>query len=421
MEKGLKFAQVASICDMANMTAKKNWMKKLTKISEMLEGKKLSECTTGEEVVKDTGNKRLGIATVALDLYGLCKAILDDPKSFPDSTAQQQVVSNDISHVVCEELKKILPLALKDAMETLKIPVAKAEEEEEAESEPVVKTHTLVMEHKDAEGEENPITKKSWTEVVKKNVTGALRTVPVEGTTVKDGKALVRFKDQESLDEAASVLGKDYKVSTETRDKKKVYPKMIIYGVDEDIKKKEDLLDDLLKKNKDIKDLKDADEHLDIIYHNKVDKTAVIEVSPAIRASIKKKQNKIHLGLGLRNVRDHVHVTQCYHCQEIGHKSKSSFCKLKATEPSVCFYCAGRHDSRDCNKKNDRKKHKCSNCLKSKVRSYKDNAGTHNATDTLCPYVIKETEIMMSKTMGYKEAKNLYVQKIQQRQRALRR
>lgn len=408
---------------MTNMATKQKLKKKLSKISECLLGKqKLAECTKAQDVMTDARNSKTILSTMALDLYGLCKEILDDPNTFSDdATTHPQTVTHDIGQVVCEELKKILPGALRNAMETLNIPGVKAAEE--TEPEPVIKTHTLVVEHKDTEGDETPITEKSWAEAVQHKVKGALKTVPVERATVKGGKASLKFKDKKTLDEAASALGKDYKVSAETKDKKILFPKMIISGVDEDIKSHEDLIDDILKKNKDIKDLKEADEHLKVIKVHKDSKTAVIEVSPAIRASIKKKQDKIHLGLGLRNVRDHVHVTQCYHCQEIGHKSKSKFCKLKPTDKSVCFYCAGRHDSRDCeeNIKNDRRKHQCSNCLKSNVKYYKDRAKTHNATDRLCPYVIKETEILMTRTVGYKEAKNLYVQKIQQRQRAMRR
>ena len=399
---------------------KKLHQKKLKKISEMLQGKqKLENCSKVEDVLADSRNSKTLLATIAKDLYAFCKEILDATYSNTTVTTNQPEMAN-LGQVVREQLEKILPGAISEAMKSLQIPEQKTEETGIA-PEPVVKKHTLVVEHKmtDTEGEEKPITEEGWKKVTRKKVTGALKNVPVEKAIVKDGKASLSFTDKESLDKAASALEKDYKVSAETKDKRKLSPKMIITGIDAEITSASDLEKEIFEKNKELNDLKDAGENLKVIFYNTDDKTAVVEVSPAMRSSIKKKHDKLHLGLGQRNVRDHVHVIQCYHCQEHGHKSGSQYCRLKGKDP-ICFYCAARHPSKQCSKKNDKKKQQCSNCLKSNTGYIKERAKTHNATDKLCPYVIRETEIVMSRTAGYKEAKNEYIQRIQ-RQRTMRR
>ena len=70
-----------------------------------------------------------------------------------------------------------------------------------------------------------------------------------------------------------------------------------------------------------------------------------------------------------------------------------------------------------CRSKKDRKnnKIKCSNCAKSRNYAEKSGAATHKASNSLCPFYVRETERMMSRTMGCTEqTKNAYRQRVQE-------
>lgn len=395
---------------MANMD-EKDYKKKLQKISETLEGRqKLADCKSAEEVVADTKNSRIKLGSIAFELYDLCKDILSET-----DTSQTHPKEGDLGEVIRNELKDILPGLLKEALGKQDIPTQKITVEDDNQT--PTKKHTLVVEHIQTSDEQKQITENEWTNVVKKKVKTTLRDVPVQNVNIRDGKASLHFSDKESMDKAVSALGNHYKVSAVTTDKRRLFPKIKITGIDSEITSDSELQEELLNKNKDLQTLKEAGETMKVIYYNKEDKSAVIEVSPAMRSSIKKNQDRIHLGLERHKIWDDIHVVQCYHCQEHGHKSGSKFCKLKESA-AVCFYCAGAHSSKTCHVKHDRKKHQCTNCLKSTKSHVRAQAKTHNATDELCPYVIRATEGVMTRTVGYTDQKNEYIQKIQQRQRA---
>ena len=94
-----------------------------------------------------------------------------------------------------------------------------------------------------------------------------------------------------------------------------------------------------------------------VVFYNKSERYAVIQVSPAIRESIRQNGDYVHLDLGSHHVKDRIHVIQCYHCQEFGHMVGKVYCKSKDKDP-VCFYCAGNHSSKDCKSRKERKVNK---------------------------------------------------------------
>lgn len=176
------------------------------------------------------------------------------------------------------------------------------------------------------------------------------------------------------------------------------------------------LRDGLLDKDKKIKALKDDGELIKVVFFDKDKRFAVIQVSPKIRDVIKSNKDRVCIDLQYYDVKDRIHVIQCYHCQEYGHMSGSPYCKQKGSD-STCFYCAGKHASKDCNNKKDKKTNsiKCSNCEKSKNRNERSACGTHKASDTLCPFYVRERERTMSRTAGYsEEAKNAYLRKVKE-------
>ena len=234
--------------------------------------------------------------------------------------------------------------------------------------------------------------------------------VPVmRASTNPSGTARLHFKSKEDLAQAEEALQSKYKVTSKSEEPKMLYPKITISGLDSDITSKEVLESNILSKNEQIKKMKDEGEEFKIVFFDEADRFAVLQVSPAIRAVIKSPGDKLCLGLEMYHVKDRYHVIQCYHCQCYGHTSGSPYCKSKDSDPT-CFYCAGSHKSKDCRKKKDKKTEdiKCSNCCNSRNRAEKAMAGTHKASDSLCPFYIREKLKVMSRTHASEEPKNAY-------------
>ena len=121
----------------------------------------------------------------------------------------------------------------------------------------------------------------------------------------------------------------------------------------------------------------------------------------------------LFLDLQHHHVRDRFHVVQCYHCQGYGHTYK--FCREKDSAPT-CYYCAGSHRSDKC-KRREEKHLKCVNCASSKNRAEKLKCATHKASDSLCPFYIREKLRTMARTPGCDESKNVYHQRVKEHQR----
>ncbi len=250
---------------------------------------------------------------------------------------------------------------------------------------------------------------------MRKDLKGSLKSIPVQKASLLSGTATLRFASKDHLDKAEKLLTNKYKVSTKSEDRKKLEPKLTISDIDPDVTTKEMLQEELLDENEYIKELNGV-EKMKVVFLDKKDRFAVLQVSTEIREAIRQKDDRVHLGLQSHRVRDRIHVVQCYHCQEFGHTSGSKYCKSKDSD-STCFFCAGNHASRDCQNKKNRKinKIKCSNCAKSKSYTERNAATTHKASDSLCPFYVRETERMMSRTMGCTEqTKNLYRQRVQE-------
>lgn len=381
--------------------------KALEKLNCIPKGKQKLEGANIDSILATSTNSRNSLASLVIDLYTLCKKILDD-----EETSLPSPAIDNLGEVVSEQLKKILPQALKEALSDLKVTKDEVHE-------PVEKKHSLAVElndgEEDSDKENKSITDEELAEM-QKNVRRNLKNIPVKKMSWKDGKVSLLLPDKESLDEATTALGKNYKVSPAIKDKRKLKPKIRITDVDSGIETEKDLIEEIYNKNKVLSDLKASGDSLKVILYKTVDKVAVVEVSPAMRCAIKKNQDKIYLACQSHTVKDHIQVMQCFRCQEHGHTSKSKYCK-RIGKDSVCFRCAGPHLSKDCT---DRENQRCSNCLKSNIRHIKDQANSHNATDYLCPFVIKETELLMSRTAGYADLKNEYVQKIQHLKRTQR-
>lgn len=346
--------------------------------------------------------KKEDLFNLALELYSYSKKVLSLLKN-SDSKVSDEL---DVPSLVRKELTELLPLLLKEALNGgEKVP--KPTEETPQES------HTIVLK-KIGEGEdEEKLSEGEWTKVVQKDVKKALKNVPVMRATKIEGAAKLSFKSKEDMESAREALSSKYNVTPKTQEWRKLDPKLTISDLEDDITDKDDLEARILEKNSGIRELQESGEMFKVVFLDEGDRFAVIQVSAKIRQCIKDREDRICVDLQQHRVKDRFHILQCFHCQSFGHMSGSPYCKQKESH-SICFYCAGSHASKDCKRRKDKKTEsiKCHNCSNSKSSREKDNCKTHNATDYLCPFYIREKQRLMSRTQGSEELKNEYLKKV---------
>ena len=357
------------------------------------------------------------------ELYGFSKRVLDqlivkDTGGNKSTAVVQNLDPTQLGDMIKEQLSGILPGMLQAALKSNDSVQNKSQAgcSTSCDHDQDDKSHTLeiqkITDEADADDDEaGKITQQKWTTVVKKDVRGALRNVPVvKAATSANGTAKLHFRTQDDLNRATEALEPKYKVTATSEERKKLDPKLTIAGLDSDIEDGAMLLEELVQKNDFISDNKGPDgQGIKVVFFDSKSRFAVLQVSAKMREEIRKNDDRLCVGLERYLVKDRYHVVQCYHCQEFGHMSKSPFCKTKDEDPT-CFYCAGRHASKDCKNKKERKTDtmKCSNCAASKNRSEKGSCTSHKASDTLCPFYIREKERLMDRTAASGDAKNLY-------------
>ena len=149
----------------------------------------------------------------------------------------------------------------------------------------------------------------------------------------------------------------------------------------------------------------------EILFINDKHSFAMAKVHPDIRTLLRNAGNRLFIDLTSCVVSDRLYLVQCYTCQEFGHKTGSTQCK--SAQNPVCLYCSGPHQSKNCGVKNEREKHKCSNCAKSSNSAIKAKACGHTSTSFLCPFVQNEARSLMSKTMSMDaNSKNIDLRKV---------
>lgn len=269
--------------------------------------------------------------------------------------------------------------------------------------------HKLIIEN---QSEEN-ITDQLWTTVVKKNLRSKLKDLPVSNSYLTNkGVAMMTFPSEVARDKAAEELKSDYKITSQSKPQKKLAPKIKIIDVPDNLFEMDEaaIIQEIRAKNKLINEqITDHNAEFTIIYKYRDDRFVVIKTTGVIRGIIRQMNNKIFWDLHILHVRDHVHLVQCYHCQEFGHYSGSDLCKYK-TANATCFYCASQdHKSADCSVKKTPAKHRCTNCI------HNNRSNTHHkATDAMCPFVIRETLWAYSRTDGLnEESKNGYLRMVE--------
>jgi hypothetical protein len=399
-------------------------------INNSLQGRKSIEAAKLLTELQTTNSKEI-LFNAMRELYKFSKKTLKALESISTGAPVSGPTSDDIKSMIKQEFTDTLPGLLQEALKKHSSMEKPLENEDKAPE----TSHTLILENiptsqnEDTAKEEAQISDDHWTTVVSKHVNKTLSSVPVIKARAANGAAKLHFKSKEDQEKAKEALQASYRVTSKTEEIKKLDPKVTIYDLSVDITSKE-LLEErktllekkLLEKNEYIRVLKNSGETCKIIYVDKNNSSGsfgVLQVSPKIRDAMKQNRDRVCIDLQVHVVKDRVHAVQCFHCQEFGHMSKSPFCK-KTDFPATCFYCAGSHKSKECTKKGEQNKDamKCSNCAKSKNSREKNKCHTHKASDTLCPFFVKEKERIMARTAGYPEqAKNSYVQKAKELQR----
>ena len=360
------------------------------------------------------------------ELYGFAERALDLCNTMGGGTSASSTDLSQLGVMIKSELSGILPEMLQDALKSLKEPCCGgpanhdcSNSREREEKTLPIQQHTLELEKKcDADEllqneDAGKISTEEWTTVVKKDVKGALKNVPVLKTSSSLKSTKLHFENQDDLQRAERALEGKYRVTSKSEDRKMLNPKLTISDLDDEIKTKEMLLDEIKSKNTHVNALVEEGEELKVVFLSKKDPIAVIEVSVKIRNAIKQSGDKLCIGLERYLVKDRFHVIQCFHCQEYGHMADSPFCKSK-DDAATCFYCAGKHSSKECTNKKERKvdKIKCVNCSKSRNPRERSACTSHKASDPLCPVFIREKERVMSRTAGSTEAKNNYLTRV---------
>ena len=264
-----------------------------------------------------------------------------------------------------------------------------------------------------SDGTKQPFTQKEWSDVVKNDISGRLQHVPItKSVLTKEGKGCVFVPNKEAQDQVKAALEDNYTVTANTNNQKKLLPKLKICDIDTSVYKKTEtakLKDAILRKNHELSQMITSKQlTLDVIFIHEKEDYCVIKVSPEIRKYIIQTR-KLFIDLCSHYVKDQIHLTQCFACQQYGHKRGSRFCEAESGK-YTCLYCAGGHQSKFCEHKKDKSKHNCANCLNSKIPAHRQSATGHTSTSQQCPTVIRETKHMINRTAGI-DSKNFLDQR----------
>ena len=233
--------------------------------------------------------------------------------------------------------------------------------------------HTIAVTSEDINNKK--LSETAWCDIVKNNIEPNLRDIPVLKTTLTaSGKGIIFFPSADTRDKAASKLEGTCSFEAQDRSNKSLYPKIKISDIPKEFlgtNEKETLKDAIMEKNPDIRELVNKEKKImDIIFIHKEKLSdscfAVVKVDDAIKTKIMLQGRKVYIGLSSCRVSERYHLTQCYVCQEFGHRKGSTRCRLKDSDKAVCLYCSEEHSSKSCQNKKNTDNFKCINCANSK-------------------------------------------------------
>ena len=113
-----------------------------------------------------------------------------------------------------------------------------------------------------------------------------LKAVPVQRASVNNGAATLNFPSKVHLDKAQKALSTKYAVSSLSEDRKKLDPKLTLSDINSDVATSEILREKLIEKNENIRELDAAGKLMKVVFFDKEERFAVLQVAPEIRESI---------------------------------------------------------------------------------------------------------------------------------------
>ena len=359
---------------------------------------KMDPILKGEKVPPPGVNKDV-LWTLSINLLRMMN------KQHEDQTGRKETEHKDSStDTILKELA-----AMKESMAAIPQMIQKAIDDREEAGKPLSpkktpKKYNLKLEKVGME---------QW-KVVKPKIRKKLESIPVDGTSSSAEDTSLVFKDKTHRDKAEEILKTEYDTSTTTVTTKKLNPKVTISDIAGELKTAEEVYEELLKKNVEIREqVETHQEELKVIFLHAESRYAVVQMSKKIRDIIRAKNDRVNLDFQIHVVKDRFHVIQCYRCQRFGHKADSPLCPKKDTDEAVCSFCSGNHRYRDCQLRRDQKTDSkcCSNCKTSRSKVDQLNATSHTAGSFQCPFYILEKERIMGRTAGAEKLKNEYSQK----------
>ena len=157
---------------------------------------------------------------------------------------------------------------------------------------------------------------------------------------------------------------------------------------------KEDLKDFLIKQNPEIANLYENkataldDKHISVLSVTPLKSykgtepslyKATVRISNLIREMIHSQGDRVYIGSNSLKVYSSFYIPRCYNCQKFGHISE----KCNQKDNPTCGFCAEKHDTKSCTKKNDNKNTPtCINCQSSETHKSMAN---HFAGSFNCP------------------------------------
>ena len=224
----------------------------------------------------------------------------------------------------------------------------------------------------------------------------------------KSGIIAIKVTDENNKLEVINRLNNNSNLSTNYKVKlpqEKQLPKVTITGInkllfddcvqDDSEGMRAKLVQDILARNNSVKRVlenagTDKEEFIEVVFLKKITHkdgnctyTAALKVTSKVRHAIHMLGDKLFIFLNRCKVFDRFYVTQCYHCQKIGHTFEN--CKEKHSKP-LCRFCSKSHNSHSCDVRDNADAHCCVNCLSSDNNDHKINAASHTASSFKCPY-----------------------------------
>jgi hypothetical protein len=187
---------------------------------------------------------------------------------------------------------------------------------------------------------------------------------------ISNGGLAVNCGSQEESDLLMDTVDKEMNTFKAEKPKKK-NPKIVIKGIDEDLKE-EEIVEQIINKNKLIKEFfiankrEQIDDHLKCVFkfRKNVKQTAenksktntwVLEISAQMYNIIVNKLSSVYIGFRSCKVNEYINVFRCFKCCGFGHKADE--CKQISFS---CGICGEGHETNRCSAGTE--KHLCVNC-----------------------------------------------------------